>query len=220
MKEKLLKYKKHLIVITIILGLIIFNIYTLTLINYDDEQQEEITLIKPKKKTNKIKIDIKGEVNASGVYELEIGSRVNDAIEKAGGITKNADTSIINLSKKLEDEMVIIVYSKNEVAKLKENKETSITETCPKVNDACPEKELEILSDNNSKSSKQITGKININNATETELQTISGIGESKAQAIIKYRNENGEFKTIEDIKKVSGIGDSAFEKIKDKITT
>ena len=219
MPEKLLKYKNYFIVLIIVLGLIIFNIYTLTLINEESEKQSPIILTNSKKKASKIKVDIKGEINAAGVYELESGARVNDLINKAGGITKNADTSIINLSKKLEDEMVVIIYSKNEVALLKEQGQKSITETCPKINDACPEKELETLTENNSKAEKT-NGKISINNATEDELETLNGIGTSKAKAIIEYRNENGEFQKIEDIKNVKGIGDSAFEKIKDQITT
>ena len=215
MKEKLLEYKNHIIILIIILSLISFNIYTLMLVNYDENENTPITLIDNKKKKTTIKVDIKGEINAAGVYELENGSRVNDLIEKAGGITKNGDTSIINLSKKLEDEMVVIIYSKDEVQSLKEKK--TITEACPKINDACPEKEPEILEEKNI--NENVDTKISINNATEKELETLNGIGSSKAKAIIKYRNENGDFKSIEDIKKVNGIGDSAFEKIKDQIT-
>ena len=219
-KEKILKYKPYLIYLAIILGLITFNIYTLTLVQ-KDENTEEVIKIKPKNKSSaQIKVDIKGAVNNIGVYEMENGSRVIDLIDKAGGITKEADTSLINLSKKLEDEMVIIIYSKAEVNKIKnENQTKKITSLCPKENNACPEKEPETLETKTSSKNSDLNTKISINNATVEELQKLNGIGKSKAEAIVEYRTENGEFKKIEDIKKVSGIGDSAFEKIKDKIT-
>ncbi|MBR2833179.1 MAG: helix-hairpin-helix domain-containing protein [Bacilli bacterium] len=221
-KEKLNEYKTYLIFVIIILGLITFNIYTLTLIDYDDT--EEIIPIKTKENQNtKIKVDIKGQINAPGVYELTKGERVNDLINKAGGITKNADTTIINLSKKLDDEMVVIIYTKEEVKKLNDGNIEKVTNICPKVNDACPEKQLETINEKENKVTEtkgnNINAKISLNKATIEELQTLSGIGEAKAKAIIKYREENGEFKKIDDIKNVSGIGDSAFEKIKDQIT-
>ena len=122
-KEKLLEYKNYIIVIVIILALLSFNIYTLTLIQYDESDTEEVAVVDSKEQEiKKIKVDIKGEINAAGVYELNEGSRVADLIKQAGGVTKNADTSITNLSKLLQDEMVVIIYSKNEVKKLKENK--------------------------------------------------------------------------------------------------
>lgn len=217
-KDKLLKYKPYIVLVIIILGLITFNIYTLSLVDTTDE--EEIIPIKTKeKKVSKIKVDIKGEVNSIGVYELDNDSRVIDLIDKAGGVTTKADTSIINLSKKLEDEMVVIVYSKNEVNKLKnESKSNNITDVCPKINDACPKNEPDTLKEANKKTETSNT-KISINSATLEELQKLDGIGKSKAEAIINYREEKGKFKTIEEIKNVSGIGESAFAKIKDNIT-
>ena len=220
-KEKLNEYKIYIIAITIILSLIAFNIYTLTLVDYKEEQV--IPIATKEKQISKIKVDIKGEINAPGVYELNKGERVNDLINKAGGITKNGDTSIINLSKKLEDEMLVIIYSKNEVIKLKTNNKETPKDICPKINNACPEKQLETINNQkteNTKSDEKITdSKISINKATKEQLQSLTGIGETKAEAIIKYRIENGDFKKIEDIKNVSGIGESAFEKIKDQIT-
>ena len=115
--------------------------------------------------------------------------------------------------------MVIIIYSKEEVKALKKESQTDIKNICPKVNDACPEKTLESLSETKTSENTNKNQTININTATEEEMQNLDGIGENKAKAIVKYRNENGNFKTIEDIKKVSGIGSSAFEKIKDNIT-
>ena len=115
--------------------------------------------------------------------------------------------------------MVVIVYSKNEVNRFKtESKSTNITDVCPKVNDACPKTEPNTLKET-SKKNESNSGKISINSATLEDLQTLNGIGKSKAEAIINYRKENGNFKTIEEIKNVSGIGESAFAKIKDNIT-
>ncbi|MBR3362371.1 MAG: helix-hairpin-helix domain-containing protein [Bacilli bacterium] len=224
LKEKINEYKIYIIAITIILGLIAFNIYTLTLIDYEEEEPI-IPVTNKEKPIQKIKVDIKGEINAPGVYELNKNDRVNDLINKAGGITKNGDTSIINLSKKLEDEMLVIIYSKNEVNKLKTNTNQTPKDICPKINNACPEKELETITGKENQQAKEnnneknVTTKISINKATAKELQNLDGIGEAKAEAIVKYREENGNFKKLEDIKNVSGIGDSAFAKIKDKIT-
>ena len=137
-----------------------------------------------------------------------------DAINTAGGLTNKSDTSNINLSKKLKDEMVIIVYSKQEIINMKEKEKI----TCPPCNNACIEEKDE-TSKINITEEKEETGKININTANIEELQKLSGIGEAKAQAIIDYRNKNGNFKDIEEIKNVQGIGEAAFEKIKDNIT-
>ena len=161
-------------------------------------------------------VDIKGAVNNPGVYELDKGSRVIDVITAAGDLREDADTSIINLSKELKDGMFVIVYTKEEINTYKDKiipsktivKEIENKIICPDTsNDAC-------ISDND----KQ-TGLININTASIEELTTLPGIGESKAKKIIEYREETP-FETIEDIKNVSSIGDSAFDKIKNNITT
>ena len=163
-------------------------------------------------------VDIKGAINNPGVYKVPVGTRVNDVINAAGGLTDNADTSLINLSKLVIDEMVIIIYTKDEVQNSNlVNTVIKVVEkecVCPNIeNDSCI----------NDKITDTITGgngKVNINTASMDELSKLDGIGESKAQAIIKYREENGNFKTIEDITNVSGIGSSVYEKIKDNITT
>lgn len=144
-----------------------------------------------------------------------------DAINVAGGLREDADTSILNLSKKLTDEMYIIIYTKTEIEQYK-NKKLNNKEILEKL-----EEDLFIVDDYNDakikteevQSDTKSVIKISINTATKEELLTINGIGESKADSIIKYREENGNFKTIEDIKNVSGIGDSLFEKIKEYIT-
>lgn len=152
---------------------------------------------------DKVYVDIKGRVNNPGVYEVKRSARVIDVISLAGGLLDDADTSLLNLAKLVEDEMTIIVYSRDEVMAL-ENEEnyTDIN------NDASIKGE-----ESNSNS------LININTASSYELMQINGIGEAKAKAIIDYRNNNGLFQSIDDIKKVTGIGDALFEKIKAYIT-
>lgn len=219
-KDIIKNHKTKVIMIAIIILLIILNIYTLSQINFEDE--DPIIIEKKEKTIEKIKVDIKGEINAAGIYEMNKGQRVSDLIEKAGGTTKNADTSIINLSKKLTDEMVVIIYSKAEVNNLKQSsKKTEIV--CPNVNDACisEENKTEILIENNNQDTKSETKntKISINSASLEELQTLNGIGTSKAKAIVEYRKQNGKFKNIEDLLNIKGIGESLLEKIKDNIT-
>lgn len=171
------------------------------------------------KETENYIVDIKGEVNMPGIYKLKKNSRVVDVIEKAGGLTENANTTVINLSKKINDEMVIIIYSNYEIENFKSTKEQeeNLISKCEQKdsnslkNDAC-------MSSSNTEQALDNT-KISLNNATKEELMTLSGIGESKADDIIKYREENGEFKNIEDIKNIKGIGDAIFDKIKDRLT-
>ena len=169
---------------------------------------------------NIFKVDIKGQIVFPGIYELEEDSRVIDVINKAGGLTEDADTTVINLSKKIKDEMVIIVYSKEEVNDFKKTKEIE-KETLSKcaqkdndsvINDACI--------DNSEKGSVQDNSLlININTASLDDLKTLSGIGEAKAKSIIDYRNSNGLFNSIEDLKNVDGIGESLYDQIKNSIT-
>ena len=140
-------------------------------------------------------VDVKGEVLSPGTYQLDVGKRIIDAIEKSGGLTSDADVNLINLSEKLVDEMVIYIPSKNS------DKEESNFNNIKKENNI----------DNKD-------SKISINTANETTLMTLNGIGEKKAKAIVSYREQNGPFKCIEDITKVSGIGSSLFDKIKDFI--
>lgn len=165
-------------------------------------------------------VDIKGAVKNPGVYKISSDLTVNDAIILAGGLTKEADTSVTNLAKKVTDEMVIIIYTKNEV------KNSNIVDTvikvvekecvCPNIqNDGCLNTEIKDNISNNENNSL-----VNINTASIEELQTIDGIGESKAKSIVEYRKNNGLFKSIEDIKNIEGIGDKLYETIKVYITT
>ena len=166
-------------------------------------------------------VDIKGSINNPGVYEVDCGKRVIDVINMAGGLTEDADTTILNLSKKVKDEMYIIVYSNSQIKEYKEKllpskeiiKKVEEKIICPdNSNDACEKSST-------SKEETKIEGKININTASKEELMNLPSIGESKADKIIKYRKTNI-FNTIDDIKNVSGIGESIFNKIKDYIIT
>lgn len=152
----------------------------------------------------KIVIYITGAEKNEGIYDMKKNSRIADSIEKAGGLTEEANIENINLAYILEDGMKIHIPKKNE----------NINEIEDHTN-AYLSKENTI-----SESSKNINNdeKININTATQTELETLPGIGPSTALRIIEYRKENGKFNSIEDIKKISGIGDRKFSQIKDLI--
>ena len=142
------------------------------------------------KHDEKIFVDVKGAVKHPGVFETTKDKRVKDLIEEAGGLLDDADTSTLNLSQKVKDQMVIYVLKHGEKPKQ--------------------------ISDGGSSSSN--TDVININTANKEQLMKISGVGKTKAEAIISYREKNGDFKKKEDITKVRGIGKATFEKIKDKI--
>ena len=137
----------------------------------------------------KIFVDVKGAVKHPGVFETTKDKRVKDLIEEAGGLLDDADTSTLNLSQKVKDQMVIYVLKHGEKPKQ--------------------------ISDSSSSSNTDV---ININTANKEQLMKISGVGKTKAEAIIAHREKNGDFKKKEDITKVRGIGKSTFEKIKDKI--
>ena len=221
--------KKYRYIILISLLIIIFFFWLFNRDNKNVEMVTDLTLeikeepVVEKINNEKIKIDIKGAVEKPGVYELDSNSRVDDAIKISGGLTKEADTSVINLSKNLTDEMVIIIYTKEEVAEMKSGS-TSIKYIekeciCPKIeNDAC----IDNVIDNTPTKSDEVSssdGKISLNNATVEELMQLPGIGEVKAKAIIAYREGNGGFKAIEELLEVNGIGESTFNKIKDQLS-
>lgn len=164
-------------------------------------------------------IDIKGKVLNPGVYKVDNNTRVIDVVNMAGGLLENSDTSKINLAKKVKDEMVIIIYSKEEINKnnIKEvNIDYSFNDALINDKDIITN-ENKVINDSNNSLKNNL---VNINICTKEDLLALSGIGESKADAIISYREENGDFKTIEDILNVSGIGKSIYEKIKNNITT
>lgn len=188
-------------------ALIISDLYKIKTNNQIGEVEKNID---NNKETNTIKVDIKGEVKKPGVYEVTENMNVNDAIKMAGGLKKGASTDNINLSKTLKNEMVIIISKK-----LKENIKNTIK------NDALPNSSEVIgeLKNSDTNNIQNDSNKlISLNKGSLDELMTIPGIGEQKAKQIIEYRNSNA-FTSIEDIKNVSGIGESLFEKIKDYIT-
>ena len=191
-----------------------------------EEIKEEVK-IENEKINSEIRVDVKGYVENEGVYSLEEDDRVIDAIDKAGGFKEGANTEYINLSKKVVDEMVIIIYSNDEVSKFKEEEKQIIYIEykceCPdNINDACINENDVVNTNGTSNNKENVTEKddksISINTATKEQLMTLNGIGESKANNIIKYREENGLFENLEDIMNVSGIGESAYSKIKDYI--
>ncbi len=227
------------IIITILLGCVAFFVIHSKYSSINEQDNTHIIAKVEEKNTSAnldkevaretIKIDIKGFVSSPGVYEFIEGARVVDAINKAGGLLDNAYTRYINLSKKLEDETVLVVNSKEEIEEIKkgENNEIiceNINTYCLHTNEIITNNYEEKNTSNNLIESKEETNNslntsVNINKASKEELMTLKGIGESKALKIIEYRTSNGEFQNIEDIMNVSGIGEAMYEKIKDYIT-
>ncbi|MCG7338575.1 helix-hairpin-helix domain-containing protein [Staphylococcus sp. ACRSN] len=138
-------------------------------------------------------VDIKGAVKRPNVYEMKSTDRIKQLLDKAG-VQDNADLSQINLSERLIDQRMIII---------------------PKKGDTKSQNLSKSINENNIKNT-QGTEKVNLNIVTESELQNIPGIGSTKAKAIIAYRNESGGFKNVEDLKKVNGIGEKTFEKLRE----
>ena len=149
-------------------------------------------------------VHITGSVKNPGIVKLSEGSRIEDAIQAAGGLTENADISKVNLAYVLDDGIKIKI--------------PSITDDDIGDEDIINEESGENIIENDTTSSKN-NKSININKATETELETLPGIGASLASRSVEYRRQNGNFSSIEDIKNVSGIGDSKYLNIKDFIT-
>lgn len=239
--EKIKNYvserKLELLIIVLLLGTICFLVWNsyfkkdrvllenddVNLISDNLEKVEDSSNISEEKY---ILVDVKGEVKKPGVYKLKENSRVIDAINVSGGLTKKAYTKYINLSRILKDENVIIVNSNSEIKKVSSG--NNITEV--KINNdsknSASISESELITNDNVKSEEDNTvnslennQKVNINTATKEELIKLSNIGESKAEKIIDYRTANGNFNSIEDIKKVSGIGDKLYDSIKENIT-
>lgn len=167
---------------------------------------------------NNIIVHISGAVNKEGIVELKENSRIADVIEEAEGLKEEACIDEINLAYVLEDGMKIHIPTKEEINSKKELESQEYITKSSGTN-------IEDDSKSNNNSSQSSNGttlvqnsKININTATQTELETLPGIGPSTAVKIINYREQQGKFKSVEDIKNVSGIGDSKFNKIKDLI--
>ena len=204
------KINKKIVVMVLIIVLIAI-VYYIYITNNDSESfsiedkflnKIENETKEEKNEEKRIKVHVDGCVVKPGIVEIEEGARISDAIEKAGGLTDEANISKINLAYILEDGIKIHIPSHTETEEEKNMEENYLT------------------GENESQTtSKKTSGKININTASQAELQTLPGIGDSTAQKIINYRGENGKFSSIEDIKNVKGIGQSKYETIKDLIT-
>lgn len=182
--------------------------------------QENEQIYKNTESSEKIYVYITGEVNSPGVVLLDNGSRIVDAIEAAGGVTDKANITKVNLVYILQDGMKINIPNQNDL-KNNENFEYITMSSGDEKNDANINNSASNASSEKSSSNKESAFKIsvvNINTATQTELETLPGIGPSLALKILNYRKENGKFSSIEDIKNVSGIGDAKFENIKNYI--
>ena len=141
-----------------------------------------------------ITVDVKGAVKSPGIYDLPVGSRVHDAVQKAGGLTEEADSKSLNLAQKVSDEALVYVPTKGEEVASQQ----AASGTTPS-------------------SSKE--KKVNLNKASLEELKQVKGLGGKRAQDIIDHREANGKFKSVDELKKVSGIGAKTIEKLKDYVT-
>ena len=141
-----------------------------------------------------ITVDVKGAVKSPGIYDLPVGSRVHDAVQKAGGLTDEADSKSLNLAQKVSDEALVYVPTKGEEAASQQ----AASGTTP---------------------STSKDKKVNLNKASLEELKQVKGLGRKRAQDIIDHREANGKFKSVDELKKVSGIGAKTIEKLKDYVT-
>ena len=206
--EKIKEYK--IIVICAILGLVLGGFFLLKPVAQtpakESNLQTEVTTVSKDSTDEKedknqkeevveqdlITVDVKGAVKSPGIYDLPVGSRVNDAVQKAGGLIDNADSKSINLAQKISDEALVYVPTKEEAA----NQESYSNAT-------------------GNKESK----KVNLNKASLEELKQVKGLGAKRAQDIIDHRESNGKFKSVDELKKVSGIGAKTIEKLKEYVT-
>lgn len=146
-------------------------------------------------------VDVKGAVKKPGIYQVEGNTRLFDVVRLAGGLAKDADQKKINLAQQVSDQQVIFIPKIGEEVPAEYAAPVAAGSTAAATDDG------------------QATSLVNLNTATTEELQQLTGIGEKKAELIIQYREEQGGFKQIDDLKQVSGIGDKTFESLKDSIT-
>ncbi len=203
-KSKIIKVAIAALICILAIAYAILNSKNST--DYDMDFANEIIVENKIEETNQeekslIKVYITGEVNNPGVIELEEGARIQDAIEGAGGIKSEANLKNINLAYEIADGEKIYIPNLAEESSEENIEKTSLTSN-----------------NSNANASNSSSGKVNINKATAIELTSVPGIGDSTAKNIIAYREENGKFKTIEDIKNVSGIGNNKYESMKDHI--
>lgn len=158
-------------------------------VNKEEKEEKEEPL-----EQDLITVDVKGAVKSPGIYDLPVGSRVNDAVQKAGGLTEQADSKSLNLAQKVSDEALVYVPTKGEEAV---SQQTGL----------------------GTASSISKEKKVNLNKASLEELKQVKGLGGKRAQDIIDHREANGKFKSVDELKKVSGIGGKTIEKLKDYVT-
>ena len=203
----ILNKKQKFIIITIaILMLLFIGFYIIRKANSseyieletEENEAEENNILKEQIIEKEIIIHVTGAVKNQGIIKINEGARIADVIDAAGGTTNEADLSKINLAYEVKDAQKIYVPNIND--------EIDIESVMQEAGE-------NVLEDNGGK-----IGKVNINTASQTELETLSGVGPSTALKIINYREENGGFEKIEDIKNVPGIGDLKFESLKESI--
>lgn len=185
-----------------------YNIDALEEVNVENIDEVETNVENQTIEEEKIAIHITGEVKNAGLLYLNKGARIADAIKEAGGATKNANLDQVNLAYVLEDGQKIYIPNKKE----------KIQAGAYIITDSGNNVLVEEGKSTTSEKSKGVKGKVNINSANQSELETLQGIGPALAQRIIEYRKENGKFHSIEDIQNVKGIGDSKYSNIKDSI--
>lgn len=203
--EKIKEYK--IIVICASLGMVLGGFFFLKPFSQtpakESNLQTEVTTVSKDEKEDKnqkeevveqdlITVDVKGAVKSPGIYDLPVGSRINDAVQKAGGLTDNADSKSINLAQRISDEALVYVPTKEEATSQEAHSNAS-----------------------NTKENK----KVNLNKASLEELKQVKGLGAKRAQDIIDHRESNGKFKSVDELKKVSGIGAKTIEKLKEYVT-
>ncbi|EFO00582.1 helix-hairpin-helix domain-containing protein [Streptococcus mitis] len=164
-------------------------------VSKDSSTEKEVKEVKEEPvEQDMITVDVKGAVKSPGIYDLPVGSRVNDAVQKAGGLTEQADSKSLNLAQKVSDEALVYVPSKGEEVASQQAGSGVASST-----------------------SKE--KKVNLNKASLEELKQVKGLGGKRAQDIIDHRETNGKFKSVDELKKVSGIGAKTIEKLKDYVT-
>lgn len=208
-----LSKKQWLIVVLVGICIVLvigYYIYSVTEGNHDEifDERNNIQEKQEKKETmlqeEQIVVHIAGQVNKPGIVKIQDGARIADIIESAGGLTQEADITNINLAYIVEDGQKIVIPSKQEI----EQEEYRMTQ-----------KGETIVQENKNIEKSGGNVMININKASQSELEQLQGIGPSTALKIIEYRKENGNFNSIEEIKNVPGIGDAKYEGIKDNIS-
>ena len=165
-------------------------------VSKDSSSEKEVTKEEKEESPEQdlITVDVKGAVKSPGIYDLPVGSRVHDAVQKAGGLTEEAESKSLNLAQKVRDEALVYVPTKGEEA-VRQQTASGTTASTSK------------------------DKKVNLNKASLEELKQVKGLGGKRAQDIIDHREANGKFKSVDELKKVSGIGAKTIEKLKDYVT-